>query len=838
MNILRKLTIKQLMMNKRRSLVTIIAIILTSTLLFSIGIAASTARQIGINDALAVTGDYHVIFYNIPYSQYNILKNDKAINSIMPIQLEESIYIEEVNADYYSDLTIRILKNGNSLNNYLKLSDGKFPNDSNEIIVPMSILKDLDYKIGDYLNNYKIVGTYNESNLSSRNYNNFYTSSNYVNAYVKSEIKEDELVDFIVLYKSINNIYDKIYNTADNLNLSHDTYYDIKQYENTNINTYLLSVSGQYQSQDTKDGVEMTLTIILTILALFCIIIIYNSFSISLSERKRYIGTLRSIGTSKRQIFISVLYETLIISTIAIPIGLLLSFGVINFVLFVINKLLSSIIINPYSLAIYPSFIIISLIFIIITIFISSLFPAIKATNFSPISSIRMYYDIEIDDSKENNKIIRKIFGPEGEYAYKNIKRNASKYLVTTFSLGISIVLFIVISTYIKLAITYSFYDNGPRYDIYISIPKSDNQEKIINEILNIDYIDSVVKSKSMYLYYNTTNKDIFNEQYLKNVPNKSFDMITVFGLDQDSYNGYLKKIKLNDNTKMILYNKIAVYPDIIFADSLTSNSEEIYSIFKNENIEIDICDVNPANFVSSVIDEEDCYLKLENFYITDTEFDCKNCGPIIIVDMEKYDEISNIFNKYNKYDSYKTISLGINSKKFKQFDMQIKDTLDNYSYEELNYYSYALNNYNNHMSQLTTKFILYSIIVFITVIVVTTVYNIISTNMRLREVEFSILRSIGLDNKGMNKIIILESLFISFETLIYAIPFSLIIVYYISYAFKMVLNAKNIATLFPTEFIIISIISTVIINLSVMLISSKKIKEKNIIDSIRNQNI
>ena len=53
------------------------------------------------------------------------------------------------------------------------------------------------------------------------------------------------------------------------------------------------------------------------------ILLIYNAFSISVSERTKQFGLLSSIGATKRQLLRSVLFEALFLSVIGIPLGIL-----------------------------------------------------------------------------------------------------------------------------------------------------------------------------------------------------------------------------------------------------------------------------------------------------------------------------------------------------------------------------------------------------------------------------------------------------------------------------------------------------------------------------------
>ena len=81
MKILNKLTIKHLLMNKKRTIVTIIGVILSTSLMVGIGLIVSSFRDSLIRDAELFNGKQHVIFRNINEEQSKIIENNVKIKS-------------------------------------------------------------------------------------------------------------------------------------------------------------------------------------------------------------------------------------------------------------------------------------------------------------------------------------------------------------------------------------------------------------------------------------------------------------------------------------------------------------------------------------------------------------------------------------------------------------------------------------------------------------------------------------------------------------------------------------------------------------------------------------
>src|SRR5690606_10296491 len=141
-----------------------------------------------------------------------------------------------------------------------------------------------------------------------------------------------------------------------------------------------------------------------------------------------------------------VFFEGAVIGAISIPIGILAGLGGIGTTFAFINKYLQGALGGSERLELVatPSSLFIACGVSILTIFISTYIPAIKASKISAIDAIRQTHDIKLSGKTvKTSKLVRKIFGIEAEIGLKNLKRNKKRYLATVFSLVISIVLFL-----------------------------------------------------------------------------------------------------------------------------------------------------------------------------------------------------------------------------------------------------------------------------------------------------------------------------------------------------------------------------------------------------------
>lgn len=176
--------------------------------------------------------------------------------------------------------------------------------------------------------------------------------------------------------------------------------------------------------------------IILVIIMIASVVLIYNSFGMSLSERVRYLGMLASVGATKQQKKMSVYYEGFILGIIGIPVGIGAGILGIGITLKTVGgKIIETGMLNGVDSTnmdmnvVTPLWAIAGIIlFSVLTIFISSVVPSRKASAVTPIDAIRQRKEITVKaKGLKSPKIIRKIFWLRGELAYKNLKRNGRK---------------------------------------------------------------------------------------------------------------------------------------------------------------------------------------------------------------------------------------------------------------------------------------------------------------------------------------------------------------------------------------------------------------------------
>ena len=809
MNILRDFTFKSIKLNKRRTIVTIIGIILSTALICCVAGMFTSFSKTMVNSIIEQGGDYHVAIYDIKYKDVELLRNNKNIKNIY-IEANKGVIVND--SLMYLNL---VAKDNSFLENY-SLFDGRLPESSNEVLLPydyknllgknvyfvdssifdneeeLEEYEDVDHDnidINDILNtngiSYKVVGILSEK----------YYMGQALTTLGKMDL--DDSVSIKVKYKNIRKTYKLTEELFSNYGYSY--------------NQELLNFSFVPRSANSMKTLYMLVGIVLGIIVVSSVFVIRNSFEISITEKMRQYGMLASIGATKKQIRKSVLYEGFLLGIIAIPCGILLGYIAIYTLILFSNFILGDLISDNVKFVVSVPFVAILLSIILgsVTILFSSLKSAYKAGKVSPIAAIRSNTEIKIKNKKlRTPKIINKLFGIGGVVAYKNLKRSKKKYRTTVISLVVSITIFISLYSFMDnlFSISKFLYKN-----IYfnMSVVKNYSYDDSID---TDDYYKNIIKD-----YKELTNKI----SKLDNV--KDYMSVRRSGLLLENYGKNIYFISVGEN----MYNKILneyhlKYEDtkdkVIYIENLYHRDGK--TIIKTYDFKVgdilSISDNYGNKYSTSIINVN----KLDKYDIQNFNFG----DGIFLVSDEYFDKVASI----SEQADYEILVKASNATK-------VEKTINDFNLEnlEITNIDKVVKEINNIV--LWISVFLYGFIIVISLIGVTNIFNTITTNMNLRSKEFAMLKSVGMTTKEFNRMIRLESILYGLKSLLYGCTFGTILSYLISMATA---NSLELGFKFPITAIIISIIFIALVVGLIMKYSLSKINKQNIIETIRQDNI
>ena len=866
MKILNRITVQNLKMNKKRTIVTIIGIALSVALICAVTSFAVSFQKAMVDREIKTTGNWYIRIDDMAQDDLKYIENNVKVEQIAYnqeigyVQLENS---ENENKPYgYIEAL-----DETSLNNMgLMLTAGRLPENENEILIPEHLKTNgkIIYKVGDKVTfdvgDRMIEGEklnqnnpyFTDEDIQFRLENNIVSDEDIMlqkETFTPKETKEYTIVGIVerpnfeeysapgyTMITKLDNINgNKDVGLTILLKKAYDTYdfvqyleEDLKIDSNIETNTSLLEYLGVFGSNGTMTFIIGIATVVIVIILLTSAFVISNSFNISLTEKTKELGMLASIGATSKQIKKSIFFEGTILGLISIPLGILVGTGAIGIVLMIVNNIINSGIeplVDNFNISLVISWpaIIIAILISVIMIVISLIRPSIRAGKISPIDAIREKSDIKITNrqlkkQKKNGnkvkeyKITRKLFGIEGVIARKNFNRSKKKYRTTIFSIFLSIVLFIsmtsVINSLFKVS-TLSVMSIG--YNLRVYAGTTDNNEA--NEYFSrIEKLDGVKDFAILSTAEIKIDEDIIN-------PDSTVytDTIYLYALGEECYNEYIKDLGLKyDDIK----DKAILYDTKVQAIQNENNVKRVeYNILKlNKGGKIEYDHYDSQNNLKNSGEIE---IGLRTTKLPMRSIFAENILPVLIVSNEFLEDFE-----------YTTDIMYIDSEN----PYTLQDEIENLNYDNKgNIYNYEEQARSENSMVLIISIFLYGFIAVISVIGITNIFNTITTNMALRNREFAILKSIGMTNKEFRRMINYESFIYGLKALLFGIPVGILLSYLI-YNITGIIYSTDYYL--PINAIIISIIFVFVIIFITMQYSARKTKNQNIIETIRKENI
>ena len=859
MNLYTSLTLRYLKQNKRRTLVTIIGIILATALICGIGNICTSFMDYQMRDEIQSSGSFYATFTDIDKEKASVITKSSGVSEYGYKKNLGSVILDKKNS---TSLDINVFDK-NTINSFqITLKKGSYPKNESELIVTQDILNKWNKKIGDKITlnlgeliyddmgmisklknpqktTFKIVGTLDKA---------LYNSKFAIAGFDINSVDKNEKFDVSICTKNPKDIYKTAISIGKNIGLVQkdnpkDESYNYDEqanlyFKDIEYNEGLLRLLGA----SSYSNINITLLLIVGLVASLVIIAtiatIYNSFSIAISERKKQFAILNSIGATKSQIMKFVFLEGFLVSIVGIPIGLLSGTVAIDIVFKVIKTFFKTSMFGELDLRVVfsPIVLILSTLVILLTIFISALIPAINAAKISPLEAIKNSSNLKVGKIK-SSKLVKKIFKTEGELAYKNLRRNKGKFRITLFSLVISIVIFISFNGFVDMFVEANQINYGSiTNDLTLyenNLLTKEEVQKTIDELKKINGLKDVAIDKGYNLNVHVDEKNI-NKDLRESLKQSHY-----VDMDNSNYNfinsrlyipGYfsISNIKLSEgkfDRKTAKAENGVILVRYSYQESLAKKGKVVLSNYK-------VGDTLNCTITSYDSDgkESEKEVKLKILAITDEILTGNNQYPETSFGVVAYDDLIPSLGITDDESSSNLYYVATNQEKSTRDEVKKVAEENNLSVMDSIDEAQKLEQTMNVM-----KIFVYGFIVVISLVSVTNIINTISTNINLRKREFAIIKSIGVTPQGFKKMIYMESILYGILSLLYGIPIGICMNVLMN---KILEGVITVQTLIPYKAILICVVAIFIITFIASYIPLKKISKENIIDNIRQESI
>lgn len=884
MSITKKLALRHLKQNKTRSVLTVLGITISVVMLTVIFTCATSFAHYYGERAINTNGNWHFFVKTDYESAKKYLLSD---SSLKDIGFEKDLSTEEQSYKIYSDKA-NYLRTGTIYQGdaqYIKDTvtckyDGALPKSDNEIMVEQSLIKNngLELKIGDEIKiavgsrlkgdfvilpikgnyqfgerfekekdeTFKVVGILHNNEPTERG------------AIIRgmSDFKSKNLVAYGKIkkitpfsYIKINGIYDKFGFTKK------------KREFNVGENTGFLNsrLAFSIDKNDLPQVLKLTAIGIVVFAVIFVssFAMIYNSFALSVGEQIKYLGMLSSVGATRKQKKKTLYFEGAILGGIGIILGIVLGLLATFISQSAMNAKIVSIMEgynNNIKYSTHISLWVLCLIVILaaLTVFVSIISPVQKAARITAIDAIRKTDEIKRKGKIRTPFIITKLFGFEGDIAFKNLRRNGRKSRTIIACICICAVLFLSCNYFCETFKEASNLDYEIPYQLMYQysaeskaqLEKARNYLKTNKRVKRFYSIwedwysilrgDINPYDNSRLYDMSFQNESIFVDKY-KFIATQDITY-TAHLIDDEDFNALCKKNGIDykkyyspdkdGSIKTIVINGIDRNDEPIFNNNLLGKTIGCYDIDSEKTERENKLDEDGNQVYFYYKTGCTSIYKFCDFIKYDKDNPICNLesdGVAFYAPKSVYDKL------YNDDDDF-YFDYGIETDEPYKVEKELNDYLsENEADGDVYNIYYWVMREKSIIS--AVQFLSYAFILLITLITVFNIINTMTAQIAGRKKELAMLKSVGMTPKEFKKTLIFESMFYGLFGLLLGVPLSLVINRVVGY-----IISKDNPIPFSVNiwlYLIACVAVFVIIGLT-MIYSLRLIKNNSIIDSLK----
>lgn len=748
--------------NKSRTILTAIAIMLTTMLLMGLGTSAVGLLDFNRQQASA-SSNVHAVLKNLTAEQVNRLKNHVDVESLETSEIFATVEYGRMNGflTYTQDIKSGIYHGIGTL------IDGRYAEALNEICGPKAFFKRLDTEpvIGNTVTisfrpegegkietrDFVICGI-----VSEREVSNLDISDTRI-AYGAS-VSEELVNEFIPQNERVYNNTSIRVTGEDKLNYDEIENKIMQIASDIGCDEKNVDLNNEYLFTMTDPGTEMAGIVfgIAALIIVFSGLVIYSIYYVGVITDVQEIGKLKALGASKKQIRNLLLTEGMFISGIAVPIGVILGFLIPYFILPVVIKWGIEVSVTAFSIEGLHMFsfpVLIAVIVVsLLAVYISLLKPMRMAEKISPIEAIR-YQESSIGKKLRKGNIDVNVF----RLSTANLLRNKRRTAVTMITMGLSCVLFMSLAGALnsmsaediarrniekgdfRLALNYSLNDREYTENNLDSLQKKNIfSDDFVDQVQSIDGVKMVERHKES-LVGSQYQSEMFEE-------GKRRTMSTLTREEADEFQKEVKQGKI-DYDKLIEEHGAIFTSDTFLDEYGFTIGDTIPLVIYNGDgqipfeikISASIDDGGTADFLIP----QEVYDSLILNYDSTAEL-------FISVDKDKYDNVKTAMQEIEKTNEYFRL----------------------YSYdEEIELGAASVN---------VVKYPMYAILLMIAVIGFMNLINTMVTSIITRKRELGVLQAIGLSNKQLTKMLAGEGMVFIAGTLLASVTLGNILGYLI----------------------------------------------------------
>ncbi len=891
MNVLTTYSLKYLRLNRKRTAVTIVGVILSSALICGVLLLGVSFQQVMIDHEIFMSGNWHARFPDVPYATAKNITEDSAVQTAMLSQrLGSATYGSHNTARPY--LYVTAYDAPSFRNHPIRLLSGRLPQATDELLISGVMARDSGLglrpgsivqvafgqrKIPNYDEMVKAWG--GEEYVALHDGETFTPSVSRTHTVVgvmaplvdetsmpaafpaltyldPAQLAAADDVDVSILARDPRSINTSAPDIAKGAGLAVTLGPDGQPAkESISFNEKLLPWLGGSGRSNYVRFFLATLATLIALIVCGSALLIYNAFAISIGERTKQFGLFASVGATSAQIRRMVLTEAGAIAAIGIPLGILGAIAGVGILLKLTQGIVSQLIADAKQgmpLVVSPQVIGLTVLFSAATILLSAWIPARRAARVSPIDAIRQSGEIQEDKplNLRTSPLIRRAFGFEGELALKSLKRDRKRYLTTVLSLMLSIVLFVAFNALrLYTDTTQRMASKAMNWDLQIDLDYRQSHANgfadlvsRLPEVQRVSYIrcahEAYVPPRAVITDPGYQALQELNSLERENLPRAVEGgtyqfVLKVCAVGPAEFNHYATQLGLDAQP----YADPSAPLGILLNHATLRQGGKLY--------DFDLFNLKPGETMSPSRmsgysspqngDQTPASLNWTVGAVTqETPLGFLGVGlvPELIVSDAVFDGLSDRMLQLGPIaPGHMTVKSTDPDAAVEAIERLYKATAGG----NISYFSMKEFNKSQYLQTTMINLLFYGFLTLITLIGVTNIVNTLDTNIKLRRREIAMLKSVGLTPGGFRRMLRYESLFYGLTGLLYGLPLGIALSVFIYYQFD---GVSTFAFSLPWGAILACIAGILAIVFATMMVSGAMIRHDNIVETIKAENL
>ena len=863
MNIIREYSLDQVRKNRRTSISIMVAVLIASTFLCTLLVFAQSFWNQMVQQEIYTSGDWDAELMDVPADRLGMVRDNAGVKAMFVKGDNQTAFLPE--GTVLPCLLIQNCDSGYWDAMYEKnmLLRGRIPQAPGEVVVSKDFfLQNPAYGIGDTLavgigsnvrthmegsqqkdaDSLTIVGELDVS-----------VSSGYEGYLAYGFMEPDELSpdSEVVVYLQMERrgkVYTAVPQIAEAIGLPKDEYGNYP----CRYHAALLAWHGVYATGSffRSDVPKLFLGLLLAAGASMAVFayIIRGAFGISAKQKIHQLGILKSVGAGPKQIGRTVIYEACILSAIPIllsmVLGYLFSFGVLS----AYSGMTSEVFGSRMEVSFSPAAALIAAVFSFVMVLLAAHGPAKQMSKVLPIEAVRgEQYSISVKKAK-SHPVLAKHFGFLGEIAANSVNAGRKLYHTCMVTLSLCMLLaFGFLAVFTASDISNAQAENMNHFDVNITLGTG---ERIDGALLAELKAMQGVQGISVYARANCAVWLSGSDQSAEFLQAGGFDAAdgyiverdgryrvpcVLVGMEQDAYESVLREAGMEalPESSAIIVNSVAKNPGARDYEAMQETVPYL-NLRQGQRVELTekYSDDTQGDYeftvdVAAVIPSMPEIGLDPSFYTL----------PVIVPMEEYYAIIGNFSDEMEVYNYRNYVNYAVPDGMDEEIQSEAKRICSAYLGSS-DFMTSSKTERMRNRGRMTgaTMFVVCSLAALFGIVGISSVFSAILNSLGQRRKEFAMLRSVGVDEKGIRRLLGMEGFLLSVRPILIGLP--LLTIVCAAQCYMMGVSVMEFLYAFPVWTLVAYIILVLLVINGIYMLASKKIRDDVIVVAIKDDTV